>query len=229
MTALPVVVLTGQLLTTDFWQPLAGVLGAHVQYADNGADESITGMATRALDAAPVRFNLVAHAMGGFVAFDILRRAPERVAKVALLSTLAPADTTAQTARRLGYARLVEEGRFDQIVEERIPLLLHKDRRDDDALLQRVRRMARETGAARFLKQQRAIMTREDSRPGLAAIRCPTLILAGAEDAIATPAHQSDMHAAISGARLEMLPRCGHLVTLERVDLLAPLIADWFD
>lgn len=227
MTALPVVVLTGQLLTKDFWEPLASVLGDHAQFADNGADESITGMATRALDAAPVRFNLVAHAMGGFVAFDILRRAPERVAKVALLSTLAPADTATQTERRLGYAKLVEEGRFDQVVEERIPILLHKDRRSDAALLQRVRRMAQDTGAERFLKQQRAIMTREDSRPALAAIHCPTLIVAGADDDIANPAHQADMHAAIPGARRETLPHCGHLVTLERIDLLAPLMADW--
>ena len=227
MTALPVVVLTGQLLTNDFWEPLASVLGDHVQYADNGRDESIAGMATRALDAAPVKFSLVAHAMGGFVAFEILRRAPERVANVALLSTLAPADTPVQTERRLGYARLVEEGRFDQVVEERIPILLHKDRRGDAALLQRVRRMAQDTGAERFLKQQRAIMTREDSRPGLTNIHCPALIVAGAEDDIANPTHQGDMHAAIPAARRETLPHCGHLVTLERIDLLAPLIKDW--
>lgn len=227
MTALPVVVLTGQLLTRDFWEPLTDALGDHAQFAENGRDESIAGMATRALDAAPVRFSLVAHAMGGFVAFEILRRAPERVANVALLSTLAPADTPVQTERRLGYARLVEEGRFDQVVEERIPILLHKDRRGDAALLQRVRRMAQDTGAERFLKQQRAIMTREDSRPGLANIHCPALIVAGAEDDIANQAHQADMHAAIAGARRETLPHCGHLVTLERIDLLAPLMTDW--
>jgi pimeloyl-ACP methyl ester carboxylesterase len=227
MTALPVVVLTGQLLTNDFWQPLASVLGEHVQYADNGRDESIAGMATRALDAAPVKFSLVAHAMGGFVAFEILRRAPERVANVALLSTLAPADTPAQTERRLRYARLVEEGRFDQVVEERIPILLHKDRRTDAVLLERVRRMAKVTGADRFLKQQRAIMTREDSRPGLVNIHCPALTVAGAEDDIATSAYQAEIHAAIPGARRETLPHCGHLVTLEREDLLAPLIKTW--
>jgi len=227
MTALPVVVLTGQLLTGDFWEPLATVFGDRAFYADNGADESITGMATRALDAAPVRFHLVAHAMGGFVAFDILRRAQDRVATVTLMSTLAPADTPVQTERRLGYARLVEEGRFDQVVEERIPILLHKDRRSDAALLQRVRHMAQDTGAERFLKQQRAIMTREDSRPGLAAIHCPALIVAGADDDIATPAHQAEMHAAIGGSRRETLPHCGHLVTLERIELLAPLMAGW--
>jgi len=81
-------------------------------------------MAARLLETAPPLFTLIAHAMGGFVAFEVMRRAPERVARLALLATLATADGPAQTARREGYIRLVEQGRFEQVAEERIPMLV---------------------------------------------------------------------------------------------------------
>src|SRR3546814_19444414 len=94
--------------------------------------------------------------MGGFVAFEVMRRAPGRVAKLALISTLASADGPAQTARRQGYIDLVESGTFGQVVEERIPILFPADKRGDARLLGIARRMAADTGAATFLAQQRA-------------------------------------------------------------------------
>lgn len=184
-------------------------------------------MASRALTAAPGRFHLVSHAMGGFVALEIMRRAPDRVLSLALLSTLAQNDTPAQTERRLGYAKLVEEGRFEQVVEERVPILLHPDRRADPAFLGVVRRMAEETGAARFLKQQAAIMTRIDSRPGLGAISCPTLIATGREDGIVTEAHQNDLRTGIPHAHFRWLENCGHIVTHEQPDVTTALLRDW--
>jgi pimeloyl-ACP methyl ester carboxylesterase len=195
--------------------------------ADHGSDDSVAGMAERALAAAPARFQIAAHALGGFVAFEILRRAPERVARLALLATLAPADTPAQTERRQGYARLVEAGRFEQVVEERIPILLHPDRRADAALLAKVRRMAQQTGAERFLRQQRAVMSRLDSRPGLSAIRVPALIVWGRQDGIVTLAHQQELASAIPKARLEIVEDCGHLLLLEQPARAAALLADW--
>ena len=186
-------------------------------------------MAARALTAAPGRFHLVSHAMGGFVAMEIMRRAPDRVLSLALFSTLAQNDTPAQAERRMGYARLVEEGRFDQVVEERIPILLHPDRRDDPAFLEVVRRMAEDTGPARFLKQQAAIMTRIDSRPGLAAISCPTLIAAGREDGIVTEAHQDDLRAGIPHAHFRWLENCGHVVTHEQPEVTTALLREWLD
>lgn len=184
-------------------------------------------MASRALTAAPGRFHLVAHAMGGFVALEILRRAPDRVLSLALLSTLAQNDTPAQTERRMGYAKLVEEGRFAQVVEERIPILLHPDRRADPKFLDVVRRMAEDTGPARFLKQQAAIMTRIDSRPGLGAISCPTLIAAGREDGIVTEAHQDDLRAGVPHAHFRWLEDCGHIVTHEQPETTTALLHDW--
>lgn len=224
-----VVLVSGQLLTAACWAPQIAALSPEfdIRIADHGRDDSIGAMAARLLAEMPERFDLVAHAMGGFVAFEVLRRAPQRVRSLALLSTLAPADQPAQTERRQGYIRLVEAGRFDAVVEERVPILLHPARREDEGLLAVVRRMAQDTGAERFLGQQRAIMARADSRPSLPAIACPTLLIWGRQDGIATEAHQTEMLAAIPDCRLTVIEDCGHLVTLEKPATVNALLADW--
>jgi pimeloyl-ACP methyl ester carboxylesterase len=168
------------------------------------------------LAAAPERFALVAHAMGGFVAFEILRRAPERVGRLVLMSTLAPADGPAQTARREGYLRLAQQGQFAAIIDERIPMLVHPRRVSDGDLTALLRRMAADTGVDAFLRQQRAIMSRSDSRASLAAIACPTLIMFGCADGITTLDHQMEMATAIPDARLHILKDCGHMLPVER-------------
>lgn len=229
MARFPVVLVSGQLLTAEFWAPQIAVLAPQcdLRLADHGRRDTIAGMAGQLLAESPGRFDLVAHAMGGFVAFEVMRQAPERVRSLALLSTLAPADGPAQTERRQGYIRLVEEGRFEAVVEERLPILVHPARREDEPLLTVVRRMARDTGPETFLTQQRAIMSRIDSRPGLAAIACPTLLIWGRQDGIATLAHQEEIAGAVPGARLEVLEDCGHLSTLERPGTVSELLRAW--
>lgn len=224
-----VVFATGQLLTEEVWAPQAAALGQDydVIVADHGRDDTIAGMAARLLADAPERFHLIAHAMGGFTAFEVMRQQPQRVLSLVLIATLAPNDGPAQTERRQGYIRLVEAGRFDQVVEERVPILLPPDRREEGPLLARVRQMAADTGAERFLAQQRAIMSRIDSRPSLAAIKVPTLVIRGAQDGITTQAHQDEILAGIPHARFVEIPECGHLPTLERPDTVNRLLIDW--
>jgi pimeloyl-ACP methyl ester carboxylesterase len=156
-----------------------------------------------------------------------MRRAPERVLSLALLATLASADGPEQTARRQGYIRLVEAGNFAGVVEERIPILVHPARREDEALLSTVRRMALDTGAETFLRQQRAIMGRIDSRPALSAIPCPVLLLRGAQDGITRADQQTEILDALPDARLETLEDAGHLITLERPRTVNALLRDW--
>jgi pimeloyl-ACP methyl ester carboxylesterase len=226
----PVVVFaSGQLLTQEVWAPQAAALSRdyNLRFSDHTRDGTIAGIAERLLAEAPERFHLVAHAMGGFTAFEVLRQAPERVLSLALIATLAPNDGPAQAERRQGYIRLVEDGRFDEVVEERIPILVHPARREDALLLSVVRRMAAETGAATFLRQQRAIMGRADSRPSLSAIACPTLLIRGAQDGITTEAHQQEILAGVPGARLELIEDCGHLPTLERPLTTNRILGDW--
>lgn len=227
---LPIVLITGQLLTEAVWQPLLDAWpDREVIVADNRSDDTIAGFATRLLDNAPPRFVLTAHAMGGFVAFEVMRRAPERVAKLGLIATLASADGPAQTARRQGYIDLVEAGRFADVVEERIPILFPESRRSDERLLGLARQMAAETGAETFLAQQRAIMAREDSRPRLGEIAVPTLLVWGAEDGITSRAHQDEMLSLIPGSRLEVVPGAGHLVTIEAPEVVVPLLSAFVD
>lgn len=229
MTRRTVVLASGQLLTAAFWAPILERLGsAHdFRHADNTRDDSVQAMAQRLLDGAPASFDLVAHAMGGFVAFEVLRTAPQRVRRLVLVSTLAPNDGPAQIERRQGYARLVEAGQFARVVEERIPILLHPDRQADARLLGLARQMAAETGPETFLRQQHAIIARPDSRPSLPAIHCPTLLMRGDSDGIVSQAHQDEMLAALPNARLETLAMCGHLLTLERPDETAHLLSAW--
>ncbi len=224
-----VVLASGQLLTAECWAPQVAALSRDydLRLSDHTRDETIAGMAARLLAEAPPSFHLVAHAMGGFTAFEIMRRAPDRVLSLALIATLAPSDGPAQTERRQGYIRLVEAGRFADVVEERIPMLVHPARREDAPLLAVVRRMAAETGAETFLRQQRAIMARPDSRPTLSDIRVPTLVVRGAQDGITTDAHFAEIAGAVPGARAEVLADCGHLPTLERPDTTNRLLAEW--
>ena len=223
------VFIPSQLLTADFWAPLIAQLKDMVDatVADHTAHDTVEAIARSILDNAPAQFVLIAHAMGGFIAFEMLRQQPDRIQKLVLISTQARNDGPAQTARRLGYLRLVEDGNFAQVVEERFPILLPPDRAADDALLQLIRKMAHDTGAEAFLRQQRAIMSRPDSRPLLPQIACPTLIVFGRQDGVATLANQQEMLEAIPAARLEIVEGCGHLVPLERPGELAALLTNW--
>ncbi len=228
--SLPIVLITGQLLTDAVWQPLLDQWpGREVLVADNRSDDTIEGFAQRLLDDAPPKFMLVGHAMGGFVAFEVMRRAPGRVAKLALIATLASADGPAQTARRQGYIDLVTSGQFDQVVEERIPILFPEEKRGDEHLLAVARMMAAETGADTFLAQQRAIMARIDSRPRLGEIGVPTLLIWGEKDGITSRAHHDEILEAIPGARLEVVPGVGHLPTVEAPEVVAKLLSDFID
>ena len=223
---LPIVLVSGQLLTRAFWAPFEKRLaGREIIYADNQRDDTIAGMAARLLDAAPAHFHLVTHAMGGFVAFDVMRRAPERVASLVLLATLATADGPAQLARRQGYIDLVEGGAFDQVVEERLPILMAPDRRTGP-IADSARRMAADTGADAFLRQQRAIIGRIDSRPGLGAIGVPALLMRGDQDGIVSAEHVDTIAAGIPQAAAVTVPGAGHLLLLEEPETVVRLIED---
>ncbi len=224
-----ITLVSGQLLTAQCWAPQVAALSRDydLRHADHSQDDTISGMAARLLAQNPEPFDLVAHAMGGFVAFEVLRRSPERVRSLVLIASLASADGPAQTERRQGYIRLVEAGNFAGVVEERIPILVHPARREDAPLLSTVRQMAQSTGPEVFLAQQRAIMGRIDSRPFLKDIACPVLLIRGRQDGVTTQDHQDEILAQIPHARLETLDHAGHLATLERPESVSALLSDW--
>jgi pimeloyl-ACP methyl ester carboxylesterase len=200
-----------------------------VTVADHTRDDSMAAIARRILAAAPPRFALAGLSMGGYIGFEIMRQAPQRVAKLALLDTWARAETPQQTKERLPRIELAKRGRMAEAADIQFPQLVHRDRLGDEALKRLVRTMAEETGAAAFLRQQHAIMTRPDSRAGLAAISCPTLVLVGDCDELTTPASAREMATGIGGSRLVVIPECGHLSTIERPEAVTKALVEWLE
>jgi pimeloyl-ACP methyl ester carboxylesterase len=198
-----------------------------VMVADHRRDDSIAAIARRILGQAPPRFALLALSMGGYIAFELLRQAPERVARLALLDTSARADAAEQKLRRMELIELARAGRFDEIADLAYPGLVHPDRLSDQGLRETVRRMAQETGAEAFIRQQTAIMNRRDSRADLAAIGCPTLVLVGDADQLTPPARAQEIAAGVTGARLIEVPSCGHLSTLEQPEHVTAALVQW--
>jgi len=200
-----------------------------VTVADHTRDETMAGIARRILESAPPRFALAGLSMGGYVAFEILRLAPDRVLRLALLDTSARADVPEQRERRLQGIALARAGKFDAVVDALFPLLVHPARKADAALLAANRAMAADCGPEVYARQQAACMSRIDSRPGLAAIRCPTLVLVGDSDALTPPALAEEMASGIAGARLVIVPECGHLSTLERPAAVNAALKAWLE
>ncbi len=208
-------------------QILALGQGRDIEVADLTHDDGIAGMARRVLAGAPPRFALCGLSMGGYVALEIMRQAPERVTRLALLDTQARADTPEITARRRGLIELSQKGEFKGVTPRLLPLLLHPDRLKDDGLVATVMAMAEAIGQKAFLRQQQALMTRSDLRPELRKISCPTLVLCGRQDALTPLPLSEEMAAAIPDATLVVLPRCGHLSTLERPDAATAQLRIW--
>jgi pimeloyl-ACP methyl ester carboxylesterase len=198
-----------------------------VTVADHRRDDSMDAIARRILGDAPPRFALAGLSMGGYIACAILRAARERVVKLALLDTASGAETPRQTERRKPQIEMALAGRFAEVHELQWPLFVHKNRHGDKALKEIVRQMAEETGAEAFVRQQRAIMSRPDSGPLLPTIRCPTLVLVGDGDVLTPPKLSQEIASAISGARLVVVPDCGHLSTLERPEAVTAALVEW--
>ena len=200
-----------------------------VMIADHTRDDSMSGIARRILSAAPARFALAGLSMGGYIAFEVLRQAPQRIAKVALLDTSARADAPEQTAMRRAQMTLASPGRLAEVVEQQFPRLVQRARRADVELRQLFDLMAQEVGAAGFIRQQTAILGRADSRATLGSIRCPTLVLVGEGDELTPPELAAEIAAGIPGARLTTVPQCGHMSTLEQPDEVTRALLEWLE
>lgn len=227
--AIPVVLVPGMLTSARLY---AGQLPALWQYgpvtvADNTQSDTIGGVASAILASAPPRFALAGLSLGGHIALEIMRQAPGRVTRLALLDTTARPDTPEQTRRRLAQIAKAQAGRLGEVADEQWPLVVSPAARENRQLRQVFQLMCEETGPDAFIRQQRALISRPDSRPGLGAIACPALVLAGESDLLTPPALAAEIAAAIPGARQVLIPGSGHLSTLEQPGLVASTLADW--
>jgi len=206
-------------------EALADIVGVTV--VDLTRSDSIAALADDALSQArDGMFVLAGMSMGGYVAFEIMRRAPQRVQALALLSTSARPDTPESTANRKQLIALSETD-FPAVVEKLIARMAHPDDANTPEVGGMFQQMAAALGREVFVNQERAIIGRPDSRPTLAAIRCPTLVLCGRDDVVTPPEVNREVAERIAGARLEILDDCGHLVPLEQPERLTQILREW--
>jgi pimeloyl-ACP methyl ester carboxylesterase len=226
---LPIVLIPGLLASARMYAPQIPQLwrAGPVTIADHTRDDDMSAIAQRILAHAPARFALAGLSMGGYIAFEILRQAPQRIARLALLDTSARADAPEQSAMRRAQMTLASAGRLSEVVEQQFPRLVHRARRDDAALRELFTLMAGDVGAEAFIRQQTAIMGRSDSRALLASIRCPTLVLVGDADELTPPERAAEIAGGIAGSRLVTIARSGHVSTLEQPDEVTRALWEW--
>jgi pimeloyl-ACP methyl ester carboxylesterase len=215
--------LPGTLCDARVWAhlgPLAADEDAH--FVDLTRDDSIAGMAARALADAPAQFVLIGFSMGGIVALEIMRRAPDRVAGLALISTNARPDAVPDRADTVARAL---EGDLSGVLGELIPVCVGTG--SDPHVAATVIAMGLELGPEVFRRQSTALAGRIDSRPFLSSITEPTTIIVGNGDQLSPLDRSLEMAAAIPGSAMSVIDDCGHMAPLERPSQLASRLRQW--
>lgn len=228
------VLLPGLVCDEFVWKHAEAALAARgeVRIAAYGGLDSLGAMAEKVLAETPGRFAVAGHSMGGRVALEIFRRAPERVAGIALLDTgTAPLAAGEPGAReQAGRHELLEIARgqgMAAMAERWVQGMVWAPRLGDRALVGAVVEMLARSTAEVFAAQIRALLSRPDSTPLLARIDCPALVLCGEEDAWAPAARHREMAQRIPGATLTLVPQCGHMCTLERPAAVTDALLAW--
>jgi len=225
----PLVLVPGLMCTAELYRDQMAALGelADIHVACHRRAADLPAIVRQILAAAPPSFSLAGLSMGGYIAFEMLRQAPERIVRLALLDTNARADRPEQAGLRqllIGMAKAVGVRAAQSAL---MPHLIHKARLSDRQLVDRVLSMADGTGAAAFERQQRAILGRPDNRPFLPSITCPTTIIVGAEDALTPVKVHEELAAGIAGSTLHVIENCGHLSTMEQPEAVNTILLGW--
>ena len=225
----PLLLLPGLTNDERVWRAVEDALQGSAQdiaVGDLRVGETMRDVAAHVLSGAPDRFAVAGLSMGGYCALEILRQAPQRVAGLALVDTSARPDTPESKANR--DKQIARAGTdYAGLVDELLPKWIHPSRLDDAAVAGVVRAMARDAGAEVFARQQRAIMSRADSRPLLGSIRCPTIVVCGRDDQLMPMEIHEELVRGIAGAKLNAVERCGHLAPLERPEAVANAMRAW--
>ena len=228
------VLLPGLMCDAAVWQPQCDALRAvaHCSVVDYASLSSLSAMAEHVLATAPApHFALAGHSMGGRVAFEVMRLAPQRVTRLALLDTshhpLAQGEAgAAETASRLALLAQARREGMRVMGRQWATPMVHPTRVGTplfDTVLDMVARCTPDIFAA----QIEALLSRPDASPLLATIACPTLLLCGREDQWSPPSRHEFMRDAIGHATLVVLEHCGHMSTMEQPDAVSKALADW--
>lgn len=225
----PLLLIPGLNCTERAFVPLLPALWdqTSVGLVNHRRGDTMSAIAAAILAEAPPRFALLGFSMGGYIAFEILRQAPERVSRLCCLATMARPDSAEQAENRRRMLALAEAGKFDSVAGANFPNTVHPDNAGDSQLKAAHLSMALATGAATYIAQQRAILGRTDSRPLLPHIAVPTAIIVGAADQVTGVDGAEEIAAAIPGAQLTVIEGAGHLVPLERPAETTTAIVEW--
>ncbi len=175
----------------------------------------------------PGKFALAGLSLGGIVAFEIMKLAPERVGRLALLDTVARGQNADEQAIRRARIRLADEGHFELVLGLQLSRFLPAYRLPDEALVDEAMAMCTEIGVDIYKRQEELAAVRPDRRPDLPKIACPTIVLCGRDDAATPLAFSEEIAAAIKGSQLIVIEQCGHLITLEKPEETSAILRKW--
>jgi len=226
----PLILLPGLLCDAALWahqiDHLSDIADVHV--ADLSGFDTMAALAKSVLDKAPPTFAVAGLSMGGYVALEIIRQAPERVCHLALLDTNASADLPEQSERRLKLIKIAESGGLGMVAQQMLPALVHPDHVEEPDIVITFLKMAEQVGVAGFVNQQKAILNRVDSTQSLSAIRCPTLIVCGAEDQLSSvDVHKKMAENIGDNALFVSIANCGHLSSIEQPNAVSTVLRAW--
>ena len=165
--------------------------------------------------------------MGGMVAMEVARQAPERIAGMALLGTNAQPESPETYQLRADAIALFERGEVREVLEPNIAFAFHPRQAQDEALVQRYLQIILDAGAQQLITQNRALMQRPDARIHLPQLRCPVLVMCGEKDLLTPPACSREIAALVPGAVLRWVPECGHMLTMEKPRFVNAVLGDW--
>jgi pimeloyl-ACP methyl ester carboxylesterase len=229
LNTMPILLVPGLGGSPRIYAPVIPALWRYgpVTVANHIRDDNMAVIARRILAEAPPRFALAGHSMGGYIAFEIMRQAPERVARLALINTQARPDTPEASERRRGQIARAKAGEYHAVLDELFLGFVHPSRRGEAALRQLVHEMGDDIGPEAFVRQQTAVIGRADSRPTLATIGCPTLVLTGDEDNTIPNTLSVEIADGVQAAKLTIIPQCGHLSQIEQPQATSDALSEW--
>jgi pimeloyl-ACP methyl ester carboxylesterase len=222
------VLIPGLICDDEVWRHaarhLSDVAACVVVPADTG--DTMQQMARDVLAAAPGRFAVAGFSMGGYVATEMLRQAPDRITRLALLDTSSRVDTPEKAEGRRRTIVDCENGRFDAVIDDFVPRLLHPDRMAEP-LADRVRAMGHRVGAATFARRHRAMLTRAGPRDVLEAFDGPVRVIMGRQDGLSPWEEHRELADWAPRGRLSIVEECGHMPPLERPQATTALLRHW--
>ena len=234
MTLIPLILIPGLMCDNAVWDSMLPALSAQAacQIVDHNDADSLTRMAQQVLDTAPPRFALAGHSMGGRVAMEVVRLAPERVTRLALLDTgyLGRAPGAAgedEAAKRYALLAIARKQGVRAMATEWVQGMVDPARLGDVQLVESIVAMFERKSADIFAQQITALLGRPDATPTLRAVRVPTLVLCGRADSWSPPPQHEEIAALVPGSQLQMIDGAGHMCTMERPEVVAQALLDW--